>query len=909
MPYIITNNGKKGSIIKYNSESKKERILESRKTIECIDCLTLEDVDKNVSEEIKKNIYRNLCINCFLSEIEEIITCKIANHISNERNKRILYNFQTEYYDNNLTIIQEGEGYKIVDDGDINPLEFENLKDFSTLITLSGTTDYDYTYSRKIFIPDKIFDVFIKEIFDNHDSIKEIIDNIALNISKPEYLSDIDFKNLNHYNIDYIKYLAKHATYDNISKFITVDFLKETLNSHVLNFFKADLFEVYKYGCKLLGIEPKNIEYISDYNQYFADKIYNSFLKLDIRKDIYIKDFCPAKQNIQKRLNRLGRDINRLIEEKVVNSNRLIEKRLTNSREILKMILKYEKYCNEHNYSVNLPDINIILKDMAKVIAMQYEYQEIRVDLSDILAIDYCVKDLLFKGLTHTLAYTYINEETKKNIVDLIPASPELEYPETREMQRHFVIHYGPTNSGKTYQAIEELKKAKSGVYLGPLRLLALEIQDRLNESGVPCSLLTGEEEDIVSNACHMSSTVEKLNLSEDYDVCVIDECQMINDPERGFAWSKAILGAKAKTIYACMGPEAVNIIIKLIELCGDTYELVEHKRRSELKLEHPIKLQKSDIQKHDALIVFSKKKVLQVSAELIKMGIKTSMIYGNLPYSVRKKQVERFLNGDTDVIVSTNAIGMGINLPVRRIIFMEDKKFNGTNINYLTITDIKQIAGRAGRNRETGFVTSTMESNEFLKNGLELDTPEVTKAYLGFSDNIINIDAELSDILKVWKTINTPDLFKRMNIDRYILLNEKIYVNVSKLQKLKMLSIAFDESNPCLLSLWKKYCIAFEQQEELPVPQLKGFSLEDYENYYKSLELYYAFSKNFGYIIDFEWLNKEKSQISDKINDILVKNVADFQKKCEFCGTPMRWDNPYKICKACYYANEFNIK
>ena len=258
-------------------------------------------------------------------------------------------------------------------------------------------------------------------------------------------------------------------------------------------------------------------------------------------------------------------------------------------------------------------------------------------------------------------------------------------------------------------------------------------------------------------------------------------------------------------------------------------------------------------------------------------MGIKTSMIYGNLPYSVRKKQVERFLNGETDVIVSTNAIGMGINLPVRRIIFLEDEKFNGRNKEKLSISDVKQIAGRAGRNKETGYVTSTLKSNGFISSKINSETPKIKKAYLGFSDEIISIDAPLADILKVWKTINTPDLFKRMNIDRYILLDEKIYLNVSKKDKLKMLTIAFDERNPYLLDLWKQYCFNYELGEKFEPPTIKGYELNNYEEYYQALDLYYSFSRNFSREINLEWLNSEKFETSEKINEILVKNTMKF--------------------------------
>ena len=153
-------------------------------------------------------------------------------------------------------------------------------------------------------------------------------------------------------------------------------------------------------------------------------------------------------------------------------------------------------------------------------------------------------------------------------------------------MKRHFYLHVGETNTGKTYSSIERLMEADSGVYLAPLRLLALEIQDKLNSQNIPCSLLTGEEEDIITYAGHVSSTIEKLQLGTPYDVCVIDEAQMIADKQRGWAWTRAIIGVMSPEIHICMAPEAKDVIIKLIKDCNDTYEIVEHKRDTELIFE-----------------------------------------------------------------------------------------------------------------------------------------------------------------------------------------------------------------------------------------------------------------------------------------------------------------------------------
>lgn len=148
-------------------------------------------------------------------------------------------------------------------------------------------------------------------------------------------------------------------------------------------------------------------------------------------------------------------------------------------------------------------------------------------------------------------AACYVPEIISHDLTRLLAVDPKNEYPEARMMRREFQIHVSGTNTGKTYQSLQRLKGAKTGVYLAPLRLLALEVQERMLEDGVVCSMLTGEEEDIREGATHISSTVEKLNVRQEFDVAVIDECQMINDTQRGYAWTRAILGVRAKEIHA----------------------------------------------------------------------------------------------------------------------------------------------------------------------------------------------------------------------------------------------------------------------------------------------------------------------------------------------------------------------
>ena len=129
-----------------------------------------------------------------------------------------------------------------------------------------------------------------------------------------------------------------------------------------------------------------------------------------------------------------------------------------------------------------------------------------------------------------------------------------------------YVLHIGETNTGKTHQALQKMKEAQSGLYLAPLRLLALEVFDRLNAEGVPCSLKTGEEEKPMAGAEHISSTVEMFHEKDYYEVIVIDEAQMLADKDRGFAWFRAIMKANAKEVHII---GSWNIKMMLLDLIG----------------------------------------------------------------------------------------------------------------------------------------------------------------------------------------------------------------------------------------------------------------------------------------------------------------------------------------------------
>ena len=271
-------------------------------------------------------------------------------------------------------------------------------------------------------------------------------------------------------------------------------------------------------------------------------------------------------------------------------------------------------------------------------------------------------------------------------------------FPLASSMTRRFIAILGPTNSGKTHLALDALNKAKTGVYLAPLRLLAVETYDRMVQEGVAVSLITGELKILHETATHVASTAEMLDVTKSVDVAVIDEIQLLGSPDRGAAWTAAVCGVPAKEVYLVGALEAQSAIEALSVRLGVPLEIRILQRKSNLTMApHPVE-KLTCLKKGDALITFSRKDALRWKDLLKKSGFSVAVIYGKLSPDVRRKQAALFREGKADIIVATDAIGMGLNLPITRIVFTSATQFNGTDLQPLSIAMTHQIAGRAGR-------------------------------------------------------------------------------------------------------------------------------------------------------------------------------------------------------------------
>ncbi|KAI4246611.1 MAG: hypothetical protein L6R42_009860, partial [Xanthoria sp. 1 TBL-2021] len=316
-----------------------------------------------------------------------------------------------------------------------------------------------------------------------------------------------------------------------------------------------------------------------------------------------------------------------------------------------------------------------------------------------------------YHGFLASKRFTETNLQDQAKLADL--RYPAEWYPGTREIQRTIHLHVGPTNSGKTYHALQRLEQAKSGIYAGPLRLLAHEVYTRLNARGKPCNLITGDERQLVEGNVSMSScTVEMVPVNLDVDVAVIDEIQMIGHQERGWAWTQAVMGLRAKELHLCGEERTVPLIKELAAAMGDDLRIHHYKRLSPLKtMSASLRGDLNNLRKGDCVVAFSKVNIHRLKDDIERTTRRrVAVIYGSLPPEIRAQQAALFNDqtNDYDILVASDAIGMGLNLSIKRIIFSTTIKFNGRIDAPIETSQIKQIAGRAGRYRTAAQAAET---------------------------------------------------------------------------------------------------------------------------------------------------------------------------------------------------------
>ena len=385
---------------------------------------------------------------------------------------------------------------------------------------------------------------------------------------------------------------------------------------------------------------------------------------------------------------------------------------VTHSRQILdEFISRTDVYNIALEDGLCPTELRPLLNSFAKYYAAHWEEcLEMRVILSDIEKQQKHITELL--PIFLRFAYSHRSSKgslklTRSLIQDLARDYHVKYFPDARQAKRKVFMHTGPTNSGKTYCAMQCYLNAESGIYAAPLRTLAYETYVRTNNEGIDCDMFTGEQKIYKRSAdnpsSHISCTTEILPIEMAmYKVAVIDEIQMIGDQQRGGAWTKALFGVCCEELHLCGHQSAISILKSLLEMTGEELIVRSYERLTPLTLlpKH-LNSDYTRLRPGDCVISFSRQKLHLNKARIEEnTNMKCSIIYGNLPPTVRMKQIEQFNDPSSEyqIAVASDAIGLGVNLNIKRIVFDDLYKVFANELTRITPQLLMQVSGRAGR-------------------------------------------------------------------------------------------------------------------------------------------------------------------------------------------------------------------
>ncbi|KAJ1993261.1 RNA helicase [Coemansia sp. RSA 1358] len=504
--------------------------------------------------------------------------------------------------------------------------------------------------------------------------------------------------------------------------------------------------------------------------------------------------------------------------------------------------------------------------------------------------------------------------------IDYLREITDLRHPQewslgARNMKRRIIMHVGPTNSGKTYHALERLKQPVRGVYCSPLRLLAYEVYNRMLSHGSSCMLITGEDRrmpdlnklglepygytmqgDPISQT--ISCTIEMFPSNIEFHVAVIDEIQMITDTQRGWAWTNALLNLKASEIHLCGEPSAVPLVRKIFASMDEEVDVRHYTRLGPLEVtKDSLKGKWSNVQKGDCVVTFSRKDIYDTKKIIeARTGLKCAVIYGGLPPESRVEQARLFNDPSSgyDVLVASDAIGMGINLNIKRVVFKTLEKWDGEVIRPISVSQTRQIGGRAGRfktGNDIGQVTSLWSTDlEPLKKLMDTQPPNLHAAGIKPPAEIIELfsyqfpNVPFHKLWRMFCDICTVD-------KNYFLCNFRDQEDIAKIIEELPLTIRdkyqfiyapaqtnYAVETTCL----KKYAEAVAYRREcnihsvIRLPTMPPKSREDIrvlEQWHRSISLYQWLSYQFAYI--FKMID-EAEELRNKCQGLIHKGLLE---------------------------------
>ncbi len=489
--------------------------------------------------------------------------------------------------------------------------------------------------------------------------------------------------------------------------------------------------------------------------------------------------------------------------------------------------------------------------------------------------------------------------------------------------QQSLVAHIGGPNSGKTHDALQALKSCGSGWYLAPLRLLAYEIFDRLNAEGVACNLLTGEEFMPVEGARFTAATIEMFNPADSRECVIIDEAQMLADADRGWAWTRALMESAAPEMHIIGPATARNLIEVLAGAAEMPLEVIQHQRLAPIAVaERHYTLE--SLPSSTILVAFSRAAVLDLKMKLERLGRTVSVVYGSLPPEVRRRQADRFADGETEICVATDAVGMGLNLPADIVCFYEVEKYDGKNDRQLLPSEVQQIGGRAGRfgMSKTGLITATNRQDlEVVRELYDADAVELSFARVAPTvDDLRLIPGNLSEQLTQWAelksipealraVITTADMDERIELAK--MLSDEQIKRLGLADALQLVNAPTRKATrsywlDCAYMILENYQIPFPP--DAPAPIRDGGDLEATEFAIACADIYLWLSRRREFAEFCEahaQVREERREWSLSIDEALLRNL-NIARRCRTCGRLLPSRHRYRICEKCFRGRRF---
>ena len=844
-------------------------------------------IDKEIEEKKVFSYARHIWCNGTIKRRQDIVDFFTKRNVVYENDKKIAVPFEVDLKINSLFNELEMLDYER---DEIYPL-FKNKK--TPNITL-GKVKHQLTVLRKDILITSVVDIcdvnsYSNNRFEFNKTVEYHIFNIT--IQKDEILKTREYK-LNNIKQEDIQNIVNEVLAEKKNLIVQQ---QKFIDNFVSNVKTPHRYLNYKEIIESLQLtDVKDIKYpkikekylrriVTDGVEFKKFEVFKTKLRVQVQTDITL----PYLDKPFEYVLYVDSDMNYILNEIWKGKDLEIKELIQYTKEIqefkfLEVFNRIIKRCKTYALVLDVTD--------EEIYETIYEFllHRIKFNLGVSDGVEQKIIKLFIKSLKTNVEKQYREELLAKTVRDF-----ENLFPLARGMRRKLTLHIGPTNSGKTYKAMERLREADTGCYLAPLRLLALEGYEELKEKGVCASLITGEEEIVDDEATHISSTIEMLNFGIDVDVCVIDEVQMIDDRDRGWAWANAIIGVPAHEVIMTGSPNSKDAIIALAEYLGEELEIVEFERKNSLYLNESI-TKDSEVEDATAIIAFSRKDVLKLKKRF-SQNFSVSVVYGNLSPEVRREEARRFRDGKTQILVATDAIAMGLNLPIKNILFYKADKFDGIKRRELLASEVAQISGRAGRYgiHEVGFVGALdsdvlkVVESRFNSEIESIKLPLKVMANMQQIQLIGSIleEESLESILKFfvkYMEFNGPfDAVSLENMLRASKIVDKYKLDLE--MKFKLASAPVSLNSPYVVKAYKRYIVSLEKNElvRYEMPEMKNSvadSLADLlhiEDTVKEISLYLWLCYRYDeYFVDSDKAKQARWVLNNYIENSLQINL-----------------------------------